>query len=265
MKTPAVAYAVLGLLTAALDVYADETLPVLKVGSEVYSNVTVTTVTATDIYFSHSRGIGNAKLKSLQPDLQKRFNFNAAKAGETEKAQREQNALFRIEIASRTTPAVQVAQSSDDDVVDERGDIVAPKLYARSFRGQPPPQIFVDQWLTSSPNVEGKFVLVDFWATWCGPCRQSIPHLNSLQAKFKDRLVVIGLSNETPEDIQKMTSPRMGYHVGTDTQARTMTALEVKGIPHVILIDPKGIVRFEGQPVYLTEPGLERLMAKYAQ
>ena len=37
-------------------------------------------------------------------------------------------------------------------------------------------------------------VLVDFGATWCGPCRQSIPHLNALQAKFKDRLVVIGLS-----------------------------------------------------------------------
>jgi cytochrome c biogenesis protein CcmG, thiol:disulfide interchange protein DsbE len=112
--------------------------------------------------------------------------------------------------------------------------------------------------------VEGKFVLVDFWATWCGPCRQSIPHLNDLQAKFKDRLVVIGLSNENPDDIRKMSSPEMNYAVGTDTQARTMSMVEVRGIPHAILIDPQGIVRFEGVPVYLTEEGLERLLAKYA-
>ena len=52
----------------------------------------------------------------------------------------------------------------------------------------------VEKWLTDAPDLNGKFVLVDMWATWCGPCRRSIPHLNELYAKFKDRLVVIGLS-----------------------------------------------------------------------
>ena len=41
---------------------------------------------------------------------------------------------------------------------------------------------------------DGKFVLIDFWATWCGPCRRSIPGLNQLHARFKDRLVIIGIS-----------------------------------------------------------------------
>ena len=139
------------------------------------------------------------------------------------------------------------------------------KLYAHSFRGQRPPKIIVEQWLTPAPEVKGKFVLLDFWATWCEPCRQTIPHLNALQAKFRDRLVVLGLSDEAPENMSKMTSPRVDYYVGTDPQARTRAAVEVQGIPHAMLIDPEGIVRFEGQPVYLEEQGLERLMTKYSK
>jgi hypothetical protein len=41
--------------------------------------------------------------------------------------------------------------------------------------------------------------------------------------------------------------------------------VEVQGIPHAMLMDPEGIVRFEGQPVYLQEQGLERLIAKYSK
>src|SRR5438477_4650222 len=68
------------LIGAALSVCADEKLPVLKVGPEVYSNVTVTAVTATDIYFSYDKGAANAKLKNLEPALQKHFKFDAAAA-----------------------------------------------------------------------------------------------------------------------------------------------------------------------------------------
>ena len=82
---------------SALDA-GDEKIPVLQVGSEVYSNVIVTSVTATDIYFTHLRGIGNAKLKSLNPDLQKRFHFDPAKASEREMQQAQDNALFASEV-----------------------------------------------------------------------------------------------------------------------------------------------------------------------
>jgi cytochrome c biogenesis protein CcmG/thiol:disulfide interchange protein DsbE len=174
---------------------------------------------------------------------------------------------FHQELAARKpapipspTTGVQTAPVTDDN-----GDPVVTKLYAHSFRGQRPPQIIVEQWLTPVPAVEGKFVLVDFWATWCAPCRQSIPHLNALQAKFKDRLVVIGLSDESPEAMRQMPSPRVDYYVGTDPQARTRAAVEVQGIPHAMLMDPDGIVRFEGRPVYLEEAGLERLITKYSK
>jgi hypothetical protein len=61
----------------------DEKFAVLKVGSEVYSNVTVTTITATDIYFLHSRGAANAKLKDLTPELQRHFHFAGTSAAQT--------------------------------------------------------------------------------------------------------------------------------------------------------------------------------------
>jgi len=251
---------------------ANVTLPVLKVGSEVYSNVTVTATNATHLTFTHSRGMGSVKLRNLSPELQKQFQFDGEKAGEAEAKQREADSLFRTETIAKAAAIKSAATNSSptDDVplptVDADGDLVVEKIYARSLRGERPPQIIVDQWVTSSPaGVEGKFVLIDFWATWCGPCRRAIPHLNALHSKFKDRVVIIGLSDESVEDIQKMKSPAMNYFVGTDTHARTRTAVEVRGIPHAILMDPSGIVRYEGVPDYLSEAALEKLIKKYSE
>ncbi|MEO6739311.1 MAG: TlpA disulfide reductase family protein [Chthoniobacteraceae bacterium] len=122
------------------------------------------------------------------------------------------------------------------------------KLWAKSFLNQKAPELIVEKWLTSEPKREGKFVLIDFWATWCGPCRKAIPELNALQKKFGDRLVVIGISDEGEEKVKSLKDPKMEYNVAIDTQARTKRVLAVTGIPHVILVDPKGIVKWEGFP-----------------
>ncbi|WP_040546679.1 hypothetical protein [Pedosphaera parvula] len=97
----------LGVLLCSLSVWAEEKLAVLKVGSEVYSNVTVTSVTTTDIYFSHGQGMGNAKLKRLEPEMQKHFHYDAAKASATEQQQKDANARYVPPSAntSRPTPA----------------------------------------------------------------------------------------------------------------------------------------------------------------
>jgi protein disulfide-isomerase len=77
---------------------ADEQFPVLKVGGETYSNVTVTAVTATDIFFTCSDGLANVKIKDLSPDLQKHFNFNPQMAQAVELQQSENKIKYHEQI-----------------------------------------------------------------------------------------------------------------------------------------------------------------------
>ncbi len=140
------------------------------------------------------------------------------------------------------------------------------KLWAKSVIGQKAPEFLVEKWLTAKPEMEGKFVLIDFWATWCPPCRKAIPELNAFQKKFGDKLVVVGISDESEDAVKKLSDPKIEYASAIDTQARMKKTLEVKGIPHCIVIDPKGIVRWEGFPFLggheLTEKVIEEILAQ---
>jgi len=143
------------------------------------------------------------------------------------------------------------------------------KLWAKSFLGQKAPELHIEKWLTKEPDRKGKFVLIDFWATWCGPCRKAIPELNALHKKFDDKLVVIGLSDEKEAKVVGMKEPKIEYFSAIDTKERTKKAVEVKGIPHVIIIDPQGIVRWEGYPLLddheLTEKVVADILTKYGK
>lgn len=123
------------------------------------------------------------------------------------------------------------------------------ELWAKSILNEKAPELVVEKWLSDIPDTEGKFVLIDFWATWCGPCIKAIPELNSYQKEFKDQLVVIGLSDESEAKVKKQKRPKIEYYNAIDTQRRLNNELEVRGIPHCILIDPDGIVRWEGYPL----------------
>src|SRR6267154_2756713 len=85
-------------LAVAFDVSADERLAVLKVDIDTYTNVTVTSVTATDIYFTCDKGMLNAKLKNLEPAVQKHFGFDPEKARHAEINQAQADAEFPRQI-----------------------------------------------------------------------------------------------------------------------------------------------------------------------
>lgn len=143
-----------------------------------------------------------------------------------------------------------------------------PKLRgAKSVLHQRPPPL-QGKWLTPKPDTKGKFVLIDFWQTWCGACQNIVPHLNAWQRKFDEKLVVVGLCDEDEAKVRsKMAGSQMQFSVAVDPLGSTKRDLEVHSFPHVIVIDPKGFVRWEGFPGEnghrLTEAVLEDLIKSY--
>lgn len=125
----------------------------------------------------------------------------------------------------------------------------------------------VEKWLTEEPDTRGKFVLVDFWGTTCGPCRKAIPELNAWSKRFADDLVVVGVAPNTEEQVRAMKEPVIEYSSAIDTQGRMSKAYGTKWAPMAVLIDPDGIVRWIGYPTMagsiLTGEVIEQIIEQY--
>jgi hypothetical protein len=245
---------------AALTARADETLPVMVIKGQIYSNVTVTTVSATDIFFQYANGMGNAKLKDLDPKLQAHFHYNAAKDELAQKKQATNNVLYRQYLATNQPPA---PQRNAVDVGAGEDDFVAPIINARSVCGQRPPVFVVEKMLAPKPDFTGKFIMLVFWRTSSDYSRRTIPLLNSFLDKYHDRLVIIGITDESEEALRAASCPTIEYPIAIDTQARMAQTLEITAVPHCILVDPHAFVRYEGSPGYLDDAKLEHFLTKY--
>jgi len=135
------------------------------------------------------------------------------------------------------------------------------KLYAADFRGKKAPELQIEEMITGKVDRKGKVVMVDFWATWCDPRRGLIPEINKYQEQFKDDLVVIGISDEQPAVVRNfMKTTDMKYAQAIDTKGRTKKALNVSGIPHVIIMSTDGIVRWQGFPPSAEDPLTDKII-----
>jgi thiol-disulfide isomerase/thioredoxin len=113
----------------------------------------------------------------------------------------------------------------------------------------------LDGQTTKLADYSGKVLIVDLWATWCGPCREEIPHLVEIAKQYKDRGVeVIGLTNEDPEFDAEMVKQfsaqfNINYPIGWADEGMQQGLMQGRnGIPQTYIIgrDGKVIKRFVG-------------------
>jgi thiol-disulfide isomerase/thioredoxin len=125
--------------------------------------------------------------------------------------------------------------------------------------GDTAPGLDIEQWVKGDETTieSGKVYVVEFWATWCAPCRKSIPHLTELQKQFgDDGLTIIGVSTEETDVVEpfvKKQGKKMDYTVGVDRRNATsrawMEAAEQQGIPCAFVVDRQGKLAFIGHPL----------------
>jgi len=140
---------------------------------------------------------------------------------------------------------------------------------ARDLRGKPAPDFAVERWYNTdtAPNLAGKLTVIDFWATWCGPCVAAIPHMNEIANAYRNDVACVGVSDESWRNFQEGTAKKrlsksdFKYSVGTDPQARMKNAFGIQAIPHVAIVSSDGIVRWQGHPMSLNPQTMNELVA----
>lgn len=126
--------------------------------------------------------------------------------------------------------------------------------------GEKAPPLEVSKWIKGGPvelsaGKDKLLYVIEFWATWCPPCRQSIPHLSELAEKYKDKIVFCGISEEPAETVEKFVAGQkdMNYNVAVDDDGETTVAYTGNegGIPVAFLIGKDGVVQWRGHPMEL--------------
>jgi len=140
--------------------------------------------------------------------------------------------------ASQTAHATLAPFPSQDEML--RMDLVG--AFAPAWKDL---QVVSGNFPGSVGDSRGRVIVLDFWATWCMPCRVVIPKLDVLQAQYGAQgLSVLGVSTEDTQDVsQFVQNMAMRYGVAVDRHGQTTRGYGVMSLPTVVVIDKRGVVR----------------------
>ncbi len=140
-----------------------------------------------------------------------------------------------------------------------------------ALEGKPMPPLHVTTWINGEVKPEamkGKVVVVDFYATWCGPCMNAIPHNNELLKQYKEKgLVIVGVctsKNGQEKMAQVVKEKGIEYPTARDPDLTSEKAWAVHYYPTYAVVDRKGIVRAIGLQPQNVEAVVKKLLNESA-
>ena len=173
-------------------------------------------------------------------------------------------------------------RSAEPDAIVERGKFPPPKhsefpndWYLESYRGELArlegrrmPPLDASDWTNgtvTADDMRGKVLLIDFFTTWCGPCRVSMPHVNAIKDKYADRGVLVmgvvtGTKQESMEQVVKDWDIR--FPVTRDPKLLAHNSWNVRFFPTYVVVDRHGVVRAIGLWRDHVEQVLDQVLAE---
>lgn len=132
-------------------------------------------------------------------------------------------------------------------------------IYSQALKvGDQVGEITISDWIANVPDdrtLEGKAILLEFWATWCGPCIRAVPHLNELQAEYAgDNFLFLSMTYESQEKVERLLKKVDFKTIVVSDQSKKTWRLfsddynKLLPIPTTVLIDEEGRVKWIGSP-----------------
>jgi thiol-disulfide isomerase/thioredoxin len=178
-------------------------------------------------------------------------------------------------VSSESSTAGDNRARTGDDASDQIPptpiDAGSPRAAGTLSVGDPAPPLSISKWVTGDPIAEnletGQVYVIEFWATWCPPCRTSMPHLSTLQDQYGDQVKFVGVTRENDAVVQsflakdqapgKTWKEAITYRLALDNQDATnnayMRAAGQNGIPCAFIVGREGKVEWIGHPMAMEE------------